>query len=593
MNSRKANSREYQRQAIDAEIKSLEESIRALKRRRNAVAPISSLPTEIIATIFSTLRLFTAPIVNGKSDYLAWLHVTHVCHHWREIALNNPIFWSHIDFNKIPLAVAAEMLVRAKMAPLNLEAWATNHYQDNAWFIGFTKVLQSHVTNLCHLKITPGTVFLRRALKGLSSPAPTLESLSLTDDFATPSRTTISQTLFGGIAPRLFSLELHRCNISWKSPLLKGLRYLQIHAPSRHVRPSLADWLDALDQMPQLKNLVLYYASPIAPPIPLDVKRTVTLPFLTDLDIAASAGECSLALSHFVLPVLTQLRIEAKSVLGGRDVLKLLPYVARHSHGPQDTKPLQNVVIYGERKRIEISAYSDTNFQLYDPSFLVAAAFTAPRVTLFIKCQFPTEVLDAAMTALPLDNLLQLTAPSCTRLDELFWRTHAPRWPLLQCVRLAPFAARGFREMILQDNCGHENPLLPSLTNLILHECILAIPRTLRLRDALMKRMDQGVPLETLDLRSCYATNSIDYSVVVQLLSEIVVDVLGWAQETLHSCPFFDFDDNDSGAEDYLDNESSPRTSDDDEADEGGDDKEIDDDDDDGEEDYGGTTDED
>ena len=41
-----------------------------------------------------------------------------------------------------------------------------------------------------------------------------------------------------------------------------------------------------------------------------------------------------------------------------------------------------------------------------------------------------------------------------------------------------------------------------------------------------MYRMEQGVPLEVLDLRSCYAT-----SLAVQLLSEIVVDV--WAPKEL------------------------------------------------------------
>jgi hypothetical protein len=56
MDSSKENSREYQRQAIDAEIKSLEGSLRALKYRRNALAPISSLPIEVIADIFSILR---------------------------------------------------------------------------------------------------------------------------------------------------------------------------------------------------------------------------------------------------------------------------------------------------------------------------------------------------------------------------------------------------------------------------------------------------------------------------------------------------------------------------------------------------------
>ena len=292
MDSRKVNSREYQRQAIDAEIKSLEESIRTLRHRRNAIAPISSLPTEVIALILSISRHLFRGFAHGKPNHLAWLRVTHVCHHWREIALNNSLFWSHIDFTNITSASTAEMLVRAKKAPLHLTAWFLGYPGDHARFIAFKKELQSRITNICHLDIRADAVFLRRPLKRLSSPAPTLESLSLsTEDITTLSRTTIPDTLFGGIAPRLFSLKLCHCNISWKSPLLKGLRSLKIYAPSRHARPSLADWLDALDQMPQLKNLDLHSASPIVPPFPLDVKRTVTLPFLTDLNIYASAGE--------------------------------------------------------------------------------------------------------------------------------------------------------------------------------------------------------------------------------------------------------------------------------------------------------------
>ncbi|KAI9453532.1 hypothetical protein BJY52DRAFT_1173560, partial [Lactarius psammicola] len=89
------------RQAIDAEIKSLEVSIRALKLRRNALAPISSLPTEIIAAIFSSLRVRVTLLafkLGEKPSGLAWLPVAHVCHQWREIALSQPRFWSHIDF---------------------------------------------------------------------------------------------------------------------------------------------------------------------------------------------------------------------------------------------------------------------------------------------------------------------------------------------------------------------------------------------------------------------------------------------------------------------------------------------------------------
>ena len=571
MDSRKVNSREYQRQAIDAEIKSLEESIRTLRHRRNAIAPISSLPTEVIALILSISRQLYGGFPYVQKNDLVWLRVTHVCHHWREIALNNSLFWSHIDFTNITSASTTEMLVRAKKAPLHLTACFLSFPRDHARFIAFTKELQSRVTNICHLDIRADAVFLRRPLKRLSSPAPTLESLSLsTEDITTLSRTTIPDTLFGGTAPRLFSLKLCHCNISWKSPLLKGLRSLKIYAPSRHARPSLADWLDALYEMPQLKNLDLHSASPIVPPFPLDVKRTVTLPFLTDLNIYASAGECSLALSHLVLPVLTKLCIEAKSDLDGSDVLQLLPYVARHSHGPQDTQPLQNIIIRGYIDHIEISAYPDTNVNCYGP-------YTVPRVELIITRQVTTEILDAAMATLPLDNLLKLTALANAWFDELFWHIHAPRWPLLESVLLGPLAARGFREMILQDKCGHENPLFPSLTNLALYENTLAVPRALRLRDALMKRVDQGLPLETLELRSCYATGYVVNSVAFQLLSEIVVDVSVWGKTS----PGPAWNCNDSGAEDYAD---EPFTSDDDE---GWDAEEIDEDEDeDEEEDY-------
>jgi hypothetical protein len=89
-------------------------------------------------------------------------------------------------------------------------------------------------------------------------------------------------------------------------------------------------------------------------------------------------------------------------------------------------------------------------------------------------------------------------------------------------VHLATIPARGFREALLQDDGGWERPLLPSLTYVELIEDGLSARRTLRLCDALMRRVKQGVPLEVLDLRSCFGT-----SFPARLLGEIVADVLG------------------------------------------------------------------
>ncbi|KAF8262413.1 hypothetical protein EI94DRAFT_710175 [Lactarius quietus] len=182
----RANSREYQLQAIDAEIKSLEESIRALRRRRNALAPILSLPAEVITTIFTSLRgpvaSSTLTLIPEMPDHLPFLRVAHVCHHWREITLNQPLLWSHVDFTTFTPAGVAEVLARAKMVPLHLEAKAPIGQWDGARYSAFQNALQAHISHTSHLDISAEHCHLRKTLEGLVLPAPTLEYLSLSSE---------------------------------------------------------------------------------------------------------------------------------------------------------------------------------------------------------------------------------------------------------------------------------------------------------------------------------------------------------------------------------------------------------------------------
>ncbi|KAH9033657.1 hypothetical protein EDB84DRAFT_1438202 [Lactarius hengduanensis] len=579
MNRSQVNSLEYQRQAIDVEIKSLEGSIRVLRLRCNALVPVSSLPPEVIATIFSFVRLraSTTMTIGGNPGLLAWLHVAHVCHRWREIALNQASFWSHVDFTTLTSAGAAEILARAKKAPLHLEARVPIGLWDGARFNAFEKELHSRISHVCRLAISAENFRLRKILGRITSPAPTLEYLSLSNEKrqhrALPF---IPDNIFGGITPRLSCLELCNCNINWTSPLLKGLKNLQIFTLSANMRPSLEIWLDVLDEMPQLEMLILHSATPTAPPFPYDVKRTVTLPFLTHLDISATARDCALALAHLKSPALTWLYVAWTSLRWDfGDIQEILPHLARHAYGPQDTQPLQSMLIRGDKTRADIFAWTvpDIDREVRDPITLLAATLHA-RVILSItsKDRFLSEthtvILDEAMATLPLDSLVTLTVQNPTRLEERVWRRHALRWPLLQRVRLPPPAAHGFREMLLNDDGGRECPLLPSLAKLDLVNTRLSARRTLCLCDALMKRVEQGVPLETLDLRTCVGTPR-----AVQLLGEIVVDVSGPEEDFWTRVPpLFMTDlvargcfvlDDDSGAEDYLDNDDNdaPNTS--------------------------------
>jgi hypothetical protein len=131
------------------------------------------------------------------------------------------------------------------------------------------------------------------------------------------------------------------------------------------------------------------------------------------------------------------------------------------------------------------------------------------------------DIFDSLLTLLPVDSVSTFIVHNYTRLSKEFWLRQAPRLPSLEEARLAPTAVQAFRDMLAEDT-PPDGPRLPSLTKLLLIYVALTTPRTLSFRDMLIERVEQGVPLDVLDLRTCVAPEHI-----VQLLGEIVVDVKG------------------------------------------------------------------
>ena len=555
MNPSQANSRKCLQQSIDTEIKSLEESLQALKYRRNALSPVSSLHPELFAAIFSILCLPGTSSQDGKPDHhISQLRVSHVCHQWREIALNLPLLWSHVNFTSESLSSVgiAEILFRAKSTPLYLEANFLGHRQDRDRCRTLRKELHTHIPHMRQLRISAEPVLLKAILKELASPSPTLEHLTLSSASkgnqrrGTPGRSpwrsqpSIPDTLFESFTPRLSRLELCECNISWRSSLLKGLKYLEILNPSTNARPELAVWLAALDEMPQLTTLTLHSASPIAPPFPFVVRHTVTLSSLTRLDISGSPGDCALALAHLDLPALTWLCLIAFPYRQS-DVKNLLPFIMRHAHGPQDAQPLQSVLIRSDELRTDILAWPVPNIgvEVHDlPTLLTTTPHT--RVALSFRTNewfnpdSRLEILDMAMAGLPLDGLVTLAASDLSCMGQRssetlhFWYHFSPKWPLLQCVRLAPDLTSGFIAMLLEDSGRRKRPLLPSLKLLVIVDFSLRLLSFLPLYDALRKRVEQGVPVKMLDLRMCrsYPDSHAHNEDWLQLLSKTVGNIL-------------------------------------------------------------------
>ena len=510
------------RQAIDDEIYSLQESLLALKSRRNALAPISRLPPEILAAIFF---LLPPSAWVKKAGNLAKICVTHVCRQWRETALNYPRLWSDFNFTKLTPAGMAEILALAQMTPLHLEADITQ------WRVAqsdiFVTQLEARIPHTRHLIISSGR--LQTTLDRLVSSAPTLEFLSLSHNYAyglPPA--VIPINLFNNTAPRLTSVKLEKCDISWKLPLFKRLRNLKIIRPSTEARPKLEDWLGALNEMPQLETLILQSVTPLASqaaPLVSGPSRTATLPSLTRFDISASARDCALALAYLVLPALTWLHVDAEAYdAGGEDVHLGIPYVAQNVYGLQDTGPLRSILISGKRTRIKFLACTmpdpdikvsvpHTSFRASDPARLV---FTA-------TCRswnygVASGIFDALLTHLPVNYVSTLAAQNCRRLNREFWLSQASRLPLLERALLDPTTFMAFTHMLGED-APPDGPRLPLLSKLNLVDFILTSFQTDHLRDMLIERVEQGVPLEVLDLSACAVVENRS----IQLLGEIVV----------------------------------------------------------------------
>ena len=524
MDTSSAESNDHLRQAIDDEINSLQESLLALKFRRNTLAPISRLPPETLAAIFS----FLPPSAwVTKAENLARICVTHVCRQWRETALNYPRLWSDFNFTKLTPAGMTKILARAQTIPIHLEADVTK------WSVAqsdaFERQLEAHLSHTRHLNITGR---LHAVLDRLASSAPTLESLFLSHKsgpFPLP-EVVIPVNLFNCTAPKLESLELESCDISWKSPLLRGLRNLKIIKHYKGPRQKLEDWLDALNEMPQLETLILDNATTLAPTtaaLRSQPSRAATLPSLTGFHLADSARECAFALAHLVLPALSWLHVNAESdEREGRDVLLIVPHVARNVYG-LGMEPLRSILITGERTRAKVLGWTmpdtdinvrrrtqDTFFRVSGPPSLVFNATCGRKWNFGVT----TRIFDALLTHLPVNSVSTVTTRS-SRLSKEFWLSHAPRLPLLEHVLLDYTTVQAFWDTLAEVS-PPDGPRLPLLTKLTLIHVALTDFSSFGLRDVLVERVEQGVPLDVLDVSTCVADDCS-----IQLLREIVVDV--------------------------------------------------------------------
>jgi hypothetical protein len=294
---------ELDRQKIDKEIQDAYEQVnkltRQLKTRRNTLAYISRLPTEIISRIFTTLA--HSSCMDHDSD-LSWIRsVTAVCGHWRTIALECPNLWSIIVCSK-PNWVG-EMLKRSKMTPLIIKA---DDLKLTPNLLGIVRLALQHISRIRELHLAGSGFDLSLLLDPIDEPAPLLRSLCLsnTDDIL-GGEYELPETLFVCGGHHLHRLELTNCSILWKSPLLCGLIHFKFKNSSDVARIAVTQLLEVLGNMPLLETLDLEGLSFIASS---DTKRA-HLSRLTSLRLSSTTPEGARFLNHISFPASTSLKL--------------------------------------------------------------------------------------------------------------------------------------------------------------------------------------------------------------------------------------------------------------------------------------------
>lgn len=247
--------------------------------------------------------------------------VSHVCRHWREIALESPALWTNLTFSEgAPFTKSQIWLERSKGLPLDIRIDCTipdvyddhphphptepsdensddepprllgshgqrydedhkdcDHPPPSFSIKDLDTILDLIVPHVAHWRLLEVTASLYDYMYTLltrlaqCSGAPLLEVLELyhyedTEDYDTfePVALNTAFLIFNGIAPKLSDVALWGVHLDWEPSLsfLSGLRDLELAYHAKDVRPSFATFSKILAASPNLRTLSLCLSGP-------------------------------------------------------------------------------------------------------------------------------------------------------------------------------------------------------------------------------------------------------------------------------------------------------------------------------------------
>lgn len=309
--------------ALDKELKRLDTSICKdsapflpavcrLRRLRNGFCSAVRLPTEILQWIF---RDVNSPVFDTDHRCnLTNLAISWTCSHWRDVALDDPRLWAHLDLRFLELAVL--FAERSRSSALSIRSLCRRDGNEDDWDAdeqvdARDALCKTHLENVRILHYEPLLPYLADWLGDM--PAPRLEELKIYSsrdqiehfdwDWALIPR------LFGNQMPRLQSLELHGHRLPFSTGSYRNLRSLRIVVSVGDAGPFLGtneDFLTIFQECPGLETLelrILWIDDPAEPPATPTPRDRIDVPALRSLELCLPVAYIDHILTGVNLPV--------------------------------------------------------------------------------------------------------------------------------------------------------------------------------------------------------------------------------------------------------------------------------------------------
>ncbi|KAJ7737552.1 hypothetical protein B0H16DRAFT_1325845, partial [Mycena metata] len=302
------------RAAIDNELAELSRKVALLKAERNSLAPIATLPNELLVRI---LVAFTAGTALSMRQPSTLAKLIFVCRHWANIIAAFPTLWDEITLWSLPSRRSLEaQLLRSGVAPVGIYILQFSSFH-------YTPLILANVARIKALDLAGERSDLVEFLQAMQEvDFPMLRSLALIAyESAQPVPDVhLPRDLFRRM-PSLCNLELREIDAPWEYlPPLRSLRLSVKHTSSLNPFP-LPVLFNLLKSSPTLHTLKLDLAIQAGS---VNSSLRVDLPQLKLLHLSTMLGHCEDLINRLTFPASTRLLLYPEYIRTVEDIRHIL-----------------------------------------------------------------------------------------------------------------------------------------------------------------------------------------------------------------------------------------------------------------------------